>query len=179
MHHQKRVAVHLLIVVGAHIDGKLELAYGGIHVHGHGFRGRPGHARFLAGPPVAGAILAKAARVHEQQKRPLTAGQEDLPLQFDQVGVDFARPGMAVFGLVHGAFKVQDDRITVFAEKPFTFGHRRGVGGTGGTMAVFAAAELAFHTHPLGHDDFLGIDPLVVGVVFGVKYFIDDLIISV
>ena len=66
MYHQKRVAVHLLIEVGAHIDGKLELAYGGIHIHGHGFRGRPGQARFLAGPSVAGALLAKAAGVHEQ-----------------------------------------------------------------------------------------------------------------
>ncbi len=73
MHHQKRVAVHLLIVIGAYLDGKLELAYGGIHIHGHGFRGRPGQARFVAGPPVTGALLAKTAGVHEQQKRPLMA----------------------------------------------------------------------------------------------------------
>ena len=123
MHHQKRVAVHLLIVFGAHIDGKSELAHGGIHIHGHGLRGRAGHTRFLAGLPVAAAILAKAARVHEQQKGAFAAGQEYLPLQFDQLGVDLARPGMTVCGIVHGALEVHDDRIAIFAEKALTFSH--------------------------------------------------------
>jgi len=33
-------------------------------------------------------------------------------------------------------------------------------------------AEHAFHAHPLGHNDFLWIDPLVVGVAFGLNHFI-------
>jgi len=70
---------------------------------------------------------------------------------------------------------VQDDRITVFTEKPFTVGHRRGVWGTGGAMAVLAAAEPAFHAHPLGDDDFLGVDPFVVTVSLGLEYVIDGL----
>ena len=177
MHQQKRIAVHFLIVFGAHIDGEPELAHGGIDVHRHGFRGRPGHARFVAGLSVTGALLAKAARVHEQQKRPLIAGQKDFPLQFDQFGIDLARPCVAVFRPVHGTFKVQDDRSAVFAEKPLTFGHRGGVGRTGAAPSVLAAAELAFQTHPLSHDDFLGVDPFVVGVAFGLEYRIDGLLL--
>ena len=42
-------------------------------------------------------------------------------------------------------------------------------------MAVFAAAELAFHAHPLGNDDFLGVDPLIVCVASGLEYIIDGL----
>jgi hypothetical protein len=42
-------------------------------------------------------------------------------------------------------------------------------------MAVFAAAELALQTHPLGHDDFLGVDPSIVGVALGLEYSIDEL----
>lgn len=175
MHHQKGVAVHLLIILGAHINGKPELAYSGIHVYGHGFRGRPGQARFVAGAPVAAAILAKAARIHEQQKSPLAAGQKDLALQFDQFGVDLARPGMAVSRLVHGAGKMHDNCIAVLAEKTFTFGYRRRIGRAGGGVAVFAAAELAFHAHPLGHDDFPGVDPFVVVVAFGFEYVVDNL----
>ena len=66
MHHQKRAAVHLPVKRGAHRDGKPEPAHGAVHIHGHGIGGRPGHARFVAGPPVAGALPAEAALVHEQ-----------------------------------------------------------------------------------------------------------------
>jgi len=87
VHHQKSVAIHLLIVIGSHVDGKIILAHGGINVHGHGLRGRPGYARLLAGLPVAGARPAKAAGVHEQQKGPFIACQKDFALQFGQLGV--------------------------------------------------------------------------------------------
>lgn len=170
MHHQKRVAIHFLIVFGSHVYGEPKLSYGGINVHGHALRGRPGHTRLLAGLPIAGALLAKAARVHEHQKSPFIACQKDLPLKFGQLGVDLAGPGVAAFGLVHGAFKVQDDRIAVFVEKLLAFGHRRRMGRARGYSAVPAAAEFAFHAHPLGHDDFFGVNPFVVGVVFFLEY---------
>jgi hypothetical protein len=40
------------------------------------------------------------------------------------------------------------------------------VGRACGDSAVPAAAEFAFHAHPLGHDDFLGVNPFVVGIAF-------------
>ena len=61
MHHQKRIAVHFLVIFGAHIDREAELPDGGIDVHG--LRSRAGHARLVAGLPVAAAFLAKAARI--------------------------------------------------------------------------------------------------------------------
>ena len=90
MHHQKGVAIHFLIIVGPNVDGKPILPHGGINVYGHGLRGRSGHARLLAGLSVTGALLAKTARVHEQQKGSLKAGEKDFPFQFDQLGVDLA-----------------------------------------------------------------------------------------
>ena len=72
---------------------------------------------------------------------------------------------------------MQNDGIAVIGEEPFTFGHRRRVGRTGGAPSVLAAAELAFHAHPLGHDDFLGIDPFVIGVAFGREYHIDGFLL--
>jgi hypothetical protein len=65
---------------------------------------------------------------------------------------------------------VQDYRIAVFAEKLLAFGHRRSVGRTGASPAVFTAAEFAFHAYPLGHDDFLGVNPFVVGAAFFLEY---------
>jgi len=66
VHHQKRIAIHFLIVIGSHVDGEPELPYGGVDVHSHALRRGPGHAWFLTGLPITGALLAKAARVHEQ-----------------------------------------------------------------------------------------------------------------
>ncbi len=31
-------------------------------------------------------------------------------------------------------------------------------------MAIFTTAEHAFHADPLGHDNLLGVDPLVIGM---------------
>jgi len=170
MYHQKRVAIHFLIVIGSHIDGKPVLAHGGVNVHGHSLRGRPRLARLFAGLSVGGALLAKAAGVHKQQKGPFIACQKDFPLQFEQFGIDLGGPGMAVFGPIHGAFEMQDYPIAVFAEKLRTFGHRRSVWRTGASSAVLGAAELAFHVHPLGHDDFFGVNPFVVGASFPIEY---------
>ena len=177
MHHQKRIAVHLLVVVGAHVDLETELAHGGIDVHGHGLGGRAGHAGLFAGFAVAGAVFAKTAGVHEEHEGALEAGQEDGAFQFDEFGVDSGGPGVAVFGFVHGAVKVQDDGVGVFLEEPLAVGHRRRVGRAGAAAAVFAAAEHALHAHPLGDDDFLGVDPLIVGVVVGVKGVVDPLVL--
>ncbi len=85
MHHQERKAIHLLLVVGAHVDAKTESTDGRIDVDRHGFRSGPGHPRFAAGPPVSAAFLAKAAGVHKQDKRPFVTVQEDFPFQFDQL----------------------------------------------------------------------------------------------
>ena len=149
MHHQKGIAIHLLIEISANVDGKFETAHGGINVHGHGLRCRPGHARLLAGYPNSGAIFAETARIHEQHEGSLATGQKDFPLQFDQFGVDLAGPDMAVFRLVHGAFKVQDDRIAVFVEKLLAFGHRRGMRRTCGYSAV-PASQICISCAPIG-----------------------------
>ncbi len=83
---------------------------------------------------------------------------------------------MAVFGFIHRAFEVQDDRIAVFTEKSLAIRHGRCVGRASTASAVLAAAEHAFHAYPLGHNDFLRIDPLVVGVTFFIKYRIEGLL---
>ena len=175
MHHQEGVAVHFLVVIGTHVDLETELAHGGIDVHGHGFGGRPGHARLGAGLTAAAALLAETARVHEEQEGAFETGQEHRAFQLHQVGIDLGRPSMAVLRFFHFAFEVQNDGVAVLPEETFAFGHRRGVGRAGAAAAVFTAAEHTLHTDPLGHDDALGIDPLVVGVSLGLEGSVDAL----
>ena len=52
---QKGVAVHLLFIIIKRFDGVTDLSDRGKDIHGHGFRGGPGHFRVLAQLFNAGA----------------------------------------------------------------------------------------------------------------------------
>jgi hypothetical protein len=49
------------------------------------------------------------------------------------------------------------------------------LGGQAAHRPYSPAAEFAFHAHPLGDDDFLGVNPFVVGVALFIEYRIQGL----
>jgi hypothetical protein len=59
--------------------------------------------------------------------------------------------------------------VAIFLEKAIAFGYGRGVWRARTAVPVFSTSEHAFQAHPLGHNDLLGIDPLVISVTAGVE----------
>jgi hypothetical protein len=73
---------------------------------------------------------------------------------------------------------MEDDRILIVAEESFTFGNRGDIRGADGNFAVMGAPEKAFHTYPLGDNDFFWFNPFVIRKTMLSKQFIEFLTVN-